>query len=839
MITRKSPILAIAAALAAGTLWMPSAQAADSPIFTLSNYPRVDGSTATQPLGLAFKENFTGKDLLSEDVVFNKTDQAYHNLIEGKADLILVTSPSSDELAAAKAAGVELEVTPVVNEGFVFITNEGNAITDLTLQQLQDIYAGKITDWSQVGGPAGQIIAYQRPENSGSQTGMLELVMKGVPMMVPPQDWVFASMMPLVEQVASHFDDATGALGYSYYYYVTAMYGKLASGQSQGGVQLVSVNGVKPTDAAIADKSYPLTTSYYIVINKAEPADSPARKLKEAMLSERGQRVAKDAGYVPLGGDLEPDPTPTPKPKDPNSLETSKDLFAVNPITISYSDYVSAEYNDWVICEGCIASISGLGNTTVQDSINHRLERMVTTDHPGLITQASVDTYSQVDFNAGNVLAVTRMSGDPHSGLVTPQVISQLAVRLDTGAAVRFSDIFATDANVPALIANAVYRSLSAIGGIPADIEGRVLDALDAYARDPNPDFILRSDGVQVTLAGITLTIDFASHPKAIAIYKVFAGGDWYDAAPTECTSPDRWTADHAAMKDGQCQAPRWDLSVTVSNAVDHTACAHTDGKAVFELVGTKADGSPYAGKQVQVWVGTIDDGWWAEDATTLQLATDAKGRTTTTFSTATSAEYRSYLYVDSEQVQVLDFGISAIAHQPETPVVDLTVSPSGTIPVGSAYQVKAGFQICGKPGAKAKFTAKLGNGTSSGFAANTDALAEVTPASGTLNAKGEAVLTVTAKKLGKYTLKVEVSGKAPYEANYAGSAETVLTFTKSMGGDPTPTPTPTPTTSSTTTAKPSPKIKAGGEALWSPAWLLALLGIALGAGVLVRRRMN
>jgi phosphate transport system substrate-binding protein len=839
MILRRTIALVISTALAAVALCTPAAQGADSPIFSAKDYPRVDGSTATQPLGLAFQENFTGEDLLSSDVVFNKTDEAYKNLIAGKADLILVTSPSSDELAAAKAARVELEVTPVVNEGFVFITNEGNAVTDLTLQQLQDIYAGKITDWSQVGGPAGQIRAYQRPENSGSQTGMLELVMKGIPMMVPPQDWVFASMMPLVEQVASHFNEAAGALGYSYYYYVTAMYGKLASGDAQGGVQLVSVNGVKPTDAAIADKSYPLTTSYYIVINKAAAADSPARKLKEAMLSERGQRVAKDAGYVPLGGDLEPDPTPTPKPKDPNALETAKDLFKVNPITVTYSDFISERYDDWV-CQQCIASISGLADNTVQDSINHRLNQMMTADHPGLITRANSTSASQVDFNAGNVLAVTWMEG-VGQGLVTPWAVSQVAVRLDTGAAVRFSDIFATDANVPALIADAVYHSLSTFGGVPADIEGRVLDALDAYARDPNPDFILRSDAVQVTLAGIKLTIDFASHPKSIAIYQVFAGGDWYTGPASECTSPDPWTAGHAELHDGQCRAPRWDFSVTTVNAVDHTACTHTDGKVTFELVGTKADGTPYAGKQATVWIGGEDDGWWVDDVHKLQLTTDAEGRASTTFSSASSAEYRATLSVDKDDVQMLDFGITAITHPPVTPLVGLTVSPTGTIPVGSAYQVKANFNVCGKPAAKAKFTASIDGttNTTSGFAVG-DELASVTPASGTLDANGEALLTVTAKKLGRYNLTVQVDGTAPYEANYVGRGDTVLTFTKGMGDDdPTPTPTPTPTATATTTTTPAPVVKTGGEVLPNRGWLVGLLGLALGAAVLARRRVG
>ena len=71
-----------------------------------------------------------------------------------------------------------MEVTPVVNEGFVFFTNVNNLVNGLSLKEIQDIYTDKITNWNQVGGDNVKIIAYQRPENSRSQTGMLSLVMK-------------------------------------------------------------------------------------------------------------------------------------------------------------------------------------------------------------------------------------------------------------------------------------------------------------------------------------------------------------------------------------------------------------------------------------------------------------------------------------------------------------------------------------------------------------------------------------------------------------------------------------------------------------------------------------
>ena len=262
----------------------------DEPIFSLENYPRIDGSTATIPLAEAFKANFTGTDITDVEVVHNKTHEAYVNLINGDTDLILVTYPSEEEQELAKENNVELEIVPIVKEAFVFFVNKENTVEDLTLKQIQEIYSGKITNWKELGGKDTQIIAYQRPENSGSQSGMLELVMQGIKIAEPVKEHVQESMTDIVD-VISDYSNKDSAIGYSYYYYLTTMYTK-------DSIKLLGVNGVKPTYENIKNGLYDIQTAYYAVIRKDEPTDSPARKLLEAMKSERGQAVAKEAGYV-------------------------------------------------------------------------------------------------------------------------------------------------------------------------------------------------------------------------------------------------------------------------------------------------------------------------------------------------------------------------------------------------------------------------------------------------------------------------------------------------------------------------------------------------------------
>ncbi len=259
------------------------------------DYPKVDGSTATIPLSEAFGAAVMSMSVeeARQYIVHNTTHSAYVNLIDKKADIIFVTSPSEEEFAYAEQNGVELIVTPIVSEGFVFLTSRDNPVKNLNFMQIIDIYAGRITNWKDVGGEDKKIIAYQRQPNSGSQTGMLDLVIGPEEIMDAPMEKVIAEMGALVDAVAVYTNEED-AIGYSYYYYVTDMW-------KNNKVKLMSVDGIYPDRNTISDGSYPIQTAYYAVIRSDEPDDSNARKLLDWILSEQGQQVVEEAGYVRLG----------------------------------------------------------------------------------------------------------------------------------------------------------------------------------------------------------------------------------------------------------------------------------------------------------------------------------------------------------------------------------------------------------------------------------------------------------------------------------------------------------------------------------------------------------
>ena len=266
---------------------------------------RIDGATALYPVYASFARNVfepsTEYYYYGEDGVCpldcSGTTSAYRRLIEGEVDLIFCAGPSQKQLEAATAAGLELHLTPIGREAFVFFVNAKNPVTGLTVDEIQRIYTGEITNWKDVGGKNQAIRAYQRDEGSGSQTA-LQSLMQGLPLMEPSREEVIDGMGGIIAQVAAYRNYA-GALGFTFRFYSNEMVGN-------NQIRLLALNGVEPTRETIRDGSYPISSYFYIVT--ASPIGQPAPEetnptldaLIDWCLSEQGQWIVEEVGYVGL-----------------------------------------------------------------------------------------------------------------------------------------------------------------------------------------------------------------------------------------------------------------------------------------------------------------------------------------------------------------------------------------------------------------------------------------------------------------------------------------------------------------------------------------------------------
>ncbi len=267
--------------------------------------PKLDCATALLPLMSSFvtavyPEEATTVSWAMEDadwlrmeratVQYNNSSSGFMALAERRTDIFFGTIADLRQAEQARERGVEFEYTPICREGFVFFVNASNPVGSLTLDQVKDIYAGRITNWSEVGGEDAPIIAYQRNENSGSQSRMSQF-MEGDTLLDVPTELHVGTMGGLVESVAD-YDNGSNAIGYSFRYYVTDLVGDYD-------VKLLAIDGVEPTLETITDGSYPLTGEFYAVTRQGD-ANEDVWRLIDWIRGPQGQELVRSSGYAGL-----------------------------------------------------------------------------------------------------------------------------------------------------------------------------------------------------------------------------------------------------------------------------------------------------------------------------------------------------------------------------------------------------------------------------------------------------------------------------------------------------------------------------------------------------------
>ena len=277
-----------------------------------SKHPRLDGATALLPVYAAaanaiYKntgpvDEYAGLDAVlnghspetafKPPVLLSTTPKAYENLIDGRVDVIFCAQPSPAQIEAARAKGVEFQLTPIGSDAFVFFVNEANPVDALTTGQVRAIYTKRITNWSEVGGPREKILPFQRPADSGSQTAMEARVMRGTPMAKPLREEWGNSMIGVVLKAAM-YRNAPNAIGYSFRFFVTTMSGVK-------GIKLLKIDGVAPTVETIRDGTYPYANNFYAITTNKTANNPHVRELIAWFLSPQGQKLIEDTGYIPL-----------------------------------------------------------------------------------------------------------------------------------------------------------------------------------------------------------------------------------------------------------------------------------------------------------------------------------------------------------------------------------------------------------------------------------------------------------------------------------------------------------------------------------------------------------
>jgi phosphate transport system substrate-binding protein len=222
----------------------------------------------------------------------SNTHDAYVHLIDGECDINLTARPpSADESKAAQEKKVEIELIPIATDALVFIVHQDNPVKNLTLEQLKGIYQRTITRWKEVGGTELAIRPFLREPNSGSRELFDTLFFR------TPTDEAYqrATGELYAGSMGGPYNRVTRepeGIGYSVYYYEHFM---ALSPYTRN----LAINGIEPTPGTLADGKYPLASPVYAAVRKSDAPDSAGRKLAAYLISPEGQALVRESGYVP------------------------------------------------------------------------------------------------------------------------------------------------------------------------------------------------------------------------------------------------------------------------------------------------------------------------------------------------------------------------------------------------------------------------------------------------------------------------------------------------------------------------------------------------------------
>lgn len=262
--------------LLAATLTLPLVSAAETKLV-------LDGSTTVGPLAKAFAGYFMQQNPeVKISVSESGSGNGAKSLINGTCDIATMSrAMRPEEVAAAAEKGVNAVAHVVAIDALPVLVHPSNPIQNLTLEQLRDIYLGKITNWKEVGGPNVKIVKISRDTNSGTYECFEELVMNKEKM---ANDTEYVGSNGAVRQRVM---TTPAAIGYAGLAFVDKK------------VKALRINGVAPCPVTARNKTYPIARPLYMYTNGQPKEGSVLERFINLHKTEKGREIVEAIGFVP------------------------------------------------------------------------------------------------------------------------------------------------------------------------------------------------------------------------------------------------------------------------------------------------------------------------------------------------------------------------------------------------------------------------------------------------------------------------------------------------------------------------------------------------------------
>ena len=234
-----------------------------------------DGSTSMEKVIGTLGEAFTEKEGIN--VTYNPTGSGsgIQAVSEGRCDIGLSSRALKDDEKAT------LTETVVALDGIAMIVNPENPVSDLTVEQIADIYTGKITNWSEVGGNDAEIVLIGREAGSGTRDGFESIT-------GTKDACQYRQELTSTGDVITTVSQNPNAIGYA----------SLAA--IKDSVKALTVNGVAPTEATVKDGTYLVQRPFVLVTKEGVALSETAQKFFDFATSAPAASIISAAGAVPV-----------------------------------------------------------------------------------------------------------------------------------------------------------------------------------------------------------------------------------------------------------------------------------------------------------------------------------------------------------------------------------------------------------------------------------------------------------------------------------------------------------------------------------------------------------
>ena len=203
-------------------------------------------------------------------------------LNEGLCDVAMASRDVKEsEITLGQKRGVELVKTVVAIDALVPVVHPDNPVKALSSEQLRDIYAGKIKNWSEVGGNDEKIMVVSRDTSSGTYETWMEIIMQGQKVM--PAALLQANNGTVVQNIAKN-KRAIGYVGFGYL---------------NDSLKGLAVDGVNASAETALNKTWPIARELYLFTN-GQPEGGIGKFMNFLVDAQKGQKYVAKVGYIPL-----------------------------------------------------------------------------------------------------------------------------------------------------------------------------------------------------------------------------------------------------------------------------------------------------------------------------------------------------------------------------------------------------------------------------------------------------------------------------------------------------------------------------------------------------------